>query len=138
MKKKKKKWCKEIGHFKFMNVNLTSLNAFSINVFFKDELIGILETKHILDEIHKKSSYDYDLDIFNKHSSFFNSTLIGRVKCSGIKHHLPKTIKSVTLNLNCQTLISKRRVLTEKHPFTQLKLIFSPSSTGIPLKLFAV
>lgn len=138
MKKNKKKWCKEIGYFKFMNVKMTALNAFSIDVFFKDELIGILETKHILDEIHKKSSYDYDLDIFNKHSSFFNSTLIGRVKCSGIKHHLPKTITNVKLNLNCQTLISPRRVLTEKHLFTQLNFIFSPSSAGIPLRFFAV
>ena len=137
MKKKKKKWCKEIGHFKFMNVNMTSLGTFSINVFFKDELIGVLETTSILKNTNNNNSYDYNLDIYNKDTSYLNSTIIGKVKCSGIKHHLPKTFKSVTLNSNCQTLISKRRVLTEKHPFAQLKFLFSPSETGIPLKLFA-
>lgn len=136
--KKKKKWCKEIGDFKFKNIYVSPLGTVNINVFFKEELIGVLETKYIHRDISNNSSSDYQLDIFNKESSFFNSTLIGRVKCSGIKHNLPKTIKEVKLNLNCKTLIAPRRVLVEKISFIQLKTIFSPASYGIPLRFFNV
>lgn len=115
--KPKKKWSKQIGNFLFKRAVFIASNITEIDVYFKDELIGIMALG-----INRKPARHYQLEIYDRFNGKLFSDVIGTVTCSGLIHGLPKSILKVDLKGNLSILSVNRKVLIEKHKPMEIEL----------------
>ena len=112
--KPKENWLKQVGEFVFKRCIQSGIKRFNIDVYYKNELIGILNTNgtHWNQHFYKLSIYNnVDDTIF----SAYRVGPIGEVSCIGISTKgLPKAITNVHLYENSM-LVSNRTVLFEKY-----------------------
>lgn len=110
-KKINKKWSKQCGYFSFRHPVFDKQSHITINVYYKDELIGTLP--YSVPTYNQKESYT--LPIYDKNNSKFLNTIVGIAQCVGATHKLPKVILSVTLSHGYSVLVSNKKVMVEKY-----------------------
>lgn len=114
-KKINKKWSKQCGSFSFRHPVFNKQGNITIDVYFKDELIGILPYSAPM--YNKKNSYT--LSIYHNNGS---NSIVGSVECAGATHKLPKVILNVTLKYGYSLLVLNKKVLIEKYDDKHMKI----------------
>lgn len=107
--KPKNKWQKQCGDFVFKNVFYSANGNCLVDVYFKEELIGVM---YCIKHLGIKSSYTFD--IYDS-SDLKPHKKAGIVHCLGMSHGLPKQITYVSLGAFNSILNLERNVIIEKY-----------------------
>jgi len=111
----RKKWSKTKGDFTVKHPIYDGGDVY-IDVYYKDELIGIVESYSTLRYLDQTDEYELVINSIQKEDAveIFRSRVIGFMKCRGLSHRLPKVIDNIYLSADCELILTKC-LLIEKY-----------------------